>query len=110
MNPSNIQTFAVLTDQAYPARKKMQQLLTRRKVSIDALLNEMQPLVFERGRFVFQEKPEPFHILALSVQKVCDERRVSWKFILERYSQAKGSMIDTLIEDIESVDQDVSRN
>ena len=35
-------------------------------------MNGMQPLVFEKGRFVFEEKSNNLQILATSVHKICD--------------------------------------
>ena len=73
------------------------------KKSIDTLLNEMQRLACERGRFVFQEKSGDFHILALSVHEVCDATMFSSNIIVGGCSLDRKLLIETMMEEIEEV-------
>ena len=70
--------------------------------STDTLMKEMQPLVFEESRVVFQEKPDHLQLLAISVQ-VRDAMTFSGKVILERCSADENLLFETLIPEIEKV-------
>ena len=70
--------------------------------STDTLMKEMQPLVFEESRVVFQEKPDHLQLLAISVQ-VRDAMTFSGKVILERCSADENLLFETLIPEIEVV-------
>ena len=59
------------------------------KKSTDSLMKEMQPLVFEKGRFLFQEKSDNFQLLANSVHDVCEPRKYSKNIILQQSSADK---------------------
>ena len=52
---------------------------------------------------VFQEKSDHFHNLALSVQEVCETRRLSTNFIRERHSADRNLSIETMVEDSDNV-------
>ena len=66
-------------------------------------MNEMQPLVFEKGRFVFQELLDNRLFFALSIHIVCDARKFSRATMIERCSGDGKLLIETMIEEIEKV-------
>ena len=67
------------------------------------LMNEFAtPGFWERQRFFCPEKSDHFHILAISIFKVCDAKLFSWKNI-ELCSADRKLLIETMIEEIEVV-------
>ena len=71
------------------------------------LLNKMQPLVFEGSGFVFHEKLDHFHILALPIPNVFDARTSSRNNDIRQRSTDGQLVIETLIEKME---KDVLKN
>ena len=63
----------------------------------------MQPLVFEKIRFVFQEKSGHSHILALSAYNIFDSNIFSGNIGLELYSVDRKLLIETMMEEMEKV-------
>ena len=64
----------------------------------DILMNEMQPMVFEKGRYVLQQKSDLLYILVIWIQKVSDARIIPEKSIIERCSQDRKLLVETIIE------------
>ena len=71
--------------------------------SIETLWKEKQSLVFERNAFVFQKNITHFHILALSVHKICNARKYSRKVIAELSCAKRTMLIETMLGVIEKV-------
>ena len=66
------------------------------------MLKEMQHLVLDRGRFVFQEKSDHFHILAPSVHKIGDARKNLMKITVER-GAAEKMLIENMLWEFNTV-------
>ena len=73
------------------------------KKSIDTLLNELQLLVFKKGRFGFQGETDKFLFLAKSVHRHCVAGTVSKNIVIERCSSDEKLLIETMMEEIENV-------
>ena len=73
------------------------------KKLIDSLLTEMQPLVLEGAIFVFQEKSDRFHILALLVYQVCEAMTFSTNVVIQWCSEHKNISIVTMVAASEQV-------
>ena len=65
-------------------------------------MNEIQPLVFDKGRFVPQEKSDNFQILATLVHKNRDNRIFSSNYNIEKFSVDSKLLIANKIEEIKS--------
>ena len=73
------------------------------KLPIDSLMTEMQLLLSEKTRFVFQEKSINFHVSVLLVHKPGNAKMVSWKKINELGSADRKLLIETVIEKLDKV-------
>ena len=73
------------------------------KNSIDLLLNELQPLVFERNRFAFQEKKTIFTILLFWFMKIAKPGDCFWNNILEQCFADRKLLAECKKEGIEKV-------
>ena len=71
----------------------------------DNWMNEMQPPVFENGRFLFQDKSDHLHILVILVYKVNNARIFARSFVLDRRSADKNLLIENMMEQIKKVVQ-----
>ena len=68
------------------------------KKSADTLMNELQPLAFEKDKFVIQEKSDHIRIL---VHKICDAMVLSRNIIIKRCCTNKNLLTETVMEEIE---------
>ena len=74
------------------------------KVLNSRMMNEMQPLASEKGRFVLQEKSDNSQLLAISVHKVRDALPFSSNVIIKGSSADAYMLIETkLITEIKKV-------
>ena len=64
---------------------------------------ELQLLVFEDSRFLFQEKSDRFQFLALPVHKVSNVIIFSGNISIERCPSDRNLLIETMIDDIQNV-------
>ena len=64
-------------------------------------MNELQASIFEKGRFVIQEKSDHFRFLAISVHIICDAKVFSRNIIVERCSADTYSLIEIMRAEIE---------
>ena len=67
------------------------------------MINGMQPMVFEKVMFVFQEQSDNVHMFTISVHKLCDASSFSEKSITGSCSADKKLLIEAMMEEIETV-------